>query len=234
MSKFRYFVKNYILHRKIRLLLAYSFLFIGLFFNIESAIRSLENFDLLGVISFSFSFPVLPTFILLFFVLVSSDMYLKELHIFKVMRLFNRKQLEDIIIGNILFSSVVFLTIAFIFNFGISVSMFGLSLSFFSFNTFVWFVVNFVFLMLCFFIVGMIITIVGLVFRNLFIGIIFSIILPLIDMYSPISFVFRQAILNVNHVAEPLNLIYTLLYLLFIIYVLINILRKVISKYDFY
>lgn len=53
-------------------------------------------------------------------------------------------------------------------------------------------------------------------------------------MYSPISFIFKQATINVNHVVGILHLFYMLLYLLVISYLLITVLRKLISKYDFY
>lgn len=239
MNKFSRFFENCILDRKIRFLLTLLFLFIGLFSNIKYVVFAYENYlsrtsSVLEIMSYSFSFPVLPTYILLLFLFFSSDMYLKELQVFKVIRFSNREQLQNIIIENILYFSILFVFISFIFNFGISASMVGLSQSFFSVSTFVWFVVNFIFLVLCFFIVGMLVTVIGLAFRNLFIGIIISSILPLIDMYSPISFIFKQATININHVVGTMNVIYMLLYLLVISYLLISVLRKLISKYDFY
>ncbi|RKI19416.1 hypothetical protein [Bacillus thuringiensis] len=239
MKKFSRFFENFILDRKIRFLLTFLFLFIGLFSNIRYVVFAYENYlsrtsSVLEIMSYSFSFPVLPTYILLLFLFFSSDMYLKELQVFKVMRLSNREQLKNMIIENILYFSILFVFISFVFNFGISVSMVELSQSFFSVSTFVWFVVNFFFLVLCFFIVGMFVTVISLAFKNLFIGIIITSILPLIDMYSPISFVFKQATININHVVGIMHLIYMLLYLLVISYLLIGVLRKLISKYDFY
>ncbi len=239
MNKFSRFYKSCILDRKIRLLLIFLFLFIGFFSNINYVVFAYENYlsgtsSVLEIMSYSFSFPVLPTYILFLFLFSSSDMYLKELQIFKVIRFSSREKLQNIMIENILFFSILFVFISFIFNFGISAVMIGLSLSFFSVNTFVWFVVNFIFLVLCFFIVGMFVTVIGLAFRNLFIGLIISSVLSLVDMYSPISFIFKQATINVNHVVGILHLFYMLLYLLVISYLLITVLRKLISKYDFY
>ncbi|PER38953.1 hypothetical protein [Bacillus thuringiensis] len=239
MNKFSRFYENCILGRRIRLLLTFLFLFLGLFSNIKYVIYAYEKnylgtFSVVEIMSYSFSFPVLPTYVLLLFIFSASDIYLKELQVFKVIRFFSREQLKNIIVGNLLYFSILFVFISFIFNFGITVSMVGLAQSFFSISTFIWFVVNFIFLVLCFFIVGMLVTVIGLVFRNLFIGIIVSSILPLIDMYSPISFIFKQATININHVVGTMNVIYMLLYLLVISYLLISVLRKLVNKYDFY
>jgi hypothetical protein len=214
MNKYNTLIRNYISQQEIRLMIVYSLLFIGLFCNIEYVLYTFSSEETtLELISYSFNIPVLPTVISSFFLFSCADVYLKELKIFYTIRLSNRKQLQKNITNNLFFSSVVFVAIAFVFNSVISISMNGLSDGFLSIYTLIWFSVNFLFLVVCFFIVGLMVTILGLLIRNIFIAVIFCISIAIVDTYSSISLVYKQALINVMYIAEPLKMSYTFLYI---------------------
>ncbi|KXY52263.1 hypothetical protein AT261_05465 [Bacillus cereus] len=229
---------NYTFTRKTRLLISYISLFISVFILIQFSMipftNSYEKINVVEIMSITFSLPFFSTVIFVLFILSCSDMYISEIQILKIIRLTNRQQLKNILISNILFASFIFIVILFIFSFGISVSFIGLSKSFFSISTLKWLIINFIFLFLCLFILGILIIIIGLITKKLFIAVTIPIILSFIDSFFSISFIFKQATINVDQIADPLSLIYNSLYLLLLSYALIIALEKIIKKYNFY
>ncbi|PEJ98949.1 hypothetical protein [Bacillus wiedmannii] len=238
MNRFQSLFYNYIFQNKIRSVVVYSVLVIGLYLNISSVVSFYEgysvHFSLLKLISLSFSIPTFSTFIVLLFIFSCSDINIKELDTFKVLRISSREKLQRQLILNMLFAAIIFTIIAFIFNSIISVYISEVLGNILSISTFIWFVINFVFLSIGFFIVGLMITAFYLIIRNLWISIFCTIILALIDTYSSVSIVFKQVTVNVNAVVTPIKLIFMLIYLLVIVYIFIIILAKALRKYDFY
>ncbi|MGH0950993.1 hypothetical protein [Bacillus mycoides] len=236
MSNFQSFF-NYIIQNKLKLVVVYFVLVVGLYLNISSTVSFYKShsvhFSLLKLISLSFSIPTLSTFLVLLFIFSFSDVNIKELEIFKVLRISSREQLQNKLIWNILFTAILFTIIAFILNSIISASVLGIFDDILSVSTFIWFVVNFIFLIIGFFIVGIVITVIYLSSKKLWISIFFTIILALIDTYSSVSIVFKQVTINIDTVVTPMKLIFMLSYLLVIIYALINILGRVLRKYNF-